>query len=405
MGDRRELLRDARVAAGHTLESLAEAVEVNRSTAIRWERGVSNPQPRQRPKLAAALRLSLAHVDMMLSERLSPGDLDEPLSRRPVQNWPPQPVGEAERVTYAGSVDLVSVGALRDSIRRINALYDTTPSATLVDQAAQSLARIRLLKSRATGRVLTALCGAEAEAALLVGQLIWDASQRRAGQATRLYFEQARTIARQIRDPATEGLALLRQAFVELYGSRDAAAGLALVCQAVASGRETSPVIAGVGLLHAAEAHAMLNDRPSCERALGEAENHLADRRVEDPAAELYSPSQPARLAGSCYLFLGDNRRAQEILHEATRSFGSLSKADAIIWANLGLASLRRREVDRATHALHRAIDIIEVTRAGGGLNVVFEAGRELRPWRDHAMVEEVHERLFGLMTTPAGIP
>jgi hypothetical protein len=47
---------------------------------------------------------------------------------------------------------------------------------------------------------------------------------------------------------------------------------------------------------------------------------------------------------------------------------------------------------------LHRAIDLLEVSRGGGGLNVVSGAVRELRPWRHQPVVQDVHERLLALM-------
>ena len=94
-----------------------------------------------------------------------------------------------------------------------------------------------------------------------MGQLVWDASQRR-DQATALaYYDQAVTAARSRGDRAAEGLALLRMSMVALYGHKDARAGLA-ACQRTAEVAGTaSSVIAGLAVLHAAEAHAMLGER------------------------------------------------------------------------------------------------------------------------------------------------
>jgi hypothetical protein len=44
------------------------------------------------------------------------------------------------------------------------------------------------------------------------------------------------------------------------------------------------------------------------------------------------------------------------------------------------------------------AIDLIEDTRGGGGMSVVFSAGRELYPWRAEPAVQEVNDRLLALM-------
>ncbi|MFE7984774.1 hypothetical protein ACWIG2_08080 [Streptomyces cellulosae] len=49
--------------------------------------------------------------------------------------------------------------------------------------------------------------------------------------------------------------------------------------------------------------------------------------------------------------------------------------------------------------SLTEAIAELETTREGGGMNIVFGAAGELRPWRQEPLVAEVHDRLFGLMT------
>lgn len=57
MGARRERFIALRVSAGHTQESLAFAMEVDRSTVGRWDRGQAVPRPWQMPKLASVLRV------------------------------------------------------------------------------------------------------------------------------------------------------------------------------------------------------------------------------------------------------------------------------------------------------------------------------------------------------------
>ncbi len=66
---------------------------------------------------------------------------------------------------------------------------------------------------------------------------------------------------------------------------------------------------------------------------------------------------------------------------------------------NLALACIRQQKLDEAAAALHSAIDVVEMTWGGGGLNIVFGAGRELRPWRQVAAVQDVYDRLLALMT------
>lgn len=55
---RRTGLAAARKSAGHTQESLAAALHIDRSTVIRWEAGDYAPLPYLRPKLARLLRLT-----------------------------------------------------------------------------------------------------------------------------------------------------------------------------------------------------------------------------------------------------------------------------------------------------------------------------------------------------------
>lgn len=87
---------------------------------------------------------------------------------------------------------------------------------------------MRFLAAHATSsRIRRELHAVEAEAAILMGQLVWDASQRRDHASARMYLDQAIDAARQMRDSAAEGLALLRKAMIALYGERNPRDGLA----------------------------------------------------------------------------------------------------------------------------------------------------------------------------------
>jgi len=310
---------------------------------------------------------------------------------------------EEERLGYAlahpAGADLVAVAHLREQVRRLDEQYDRSPAAALIAGTGECLGQIGFLRAHARrADVRRDLCAAEADAATLMGQLVWDASQRR-DQATALaYYDQAVTAARSRGDRAAEGLALLRMSMVALYGHKDARAGLA-ACQRTAEVAATaSSVIAGLAVLHSAEAHAMLGERQSCEQALAAADRQFGRISQEDPAIDLFSPAQPGRLAGSCYLFLGDARRAAPILEATARQLQDRSKAEAIVQGNLALAFIGQSRADEAAAALHQAIDVIEVTWGAGGLNIVFTAARQLRRWQRLSVVRDVSDRLLALM-------
>jgi hypothetical protein len=81
----------------------------------------------------------------------------------------------------------------------------------------------------------------------------------------------------------------------------------------------------------------MLGDLASCEQALAAADTRFGRVGELDAAIELYSAAQFGRMAGSCYLFLRDTRRAQALLEQAAASHGDHSKPQAIVLGNLAL--------------------------------------------------------------------
>jgi hypothetical protein len=143
----------------------------------------------------------------------------------------------------------------------------------------------------------------------------------------------------------------------------------------------------------------MLGDGHSCDHALGAAEIHFVNIAADDPAGVLFCPSHHGRLAGSCFLFLGKPGKAEPILDAARQMLKDHKKSTAIVLGNLALAGIRQRNVDAGVLRLHEAIDVVAQNRGGGGLNVVFTAARELKPWRNERVVQEVNDRLLGLMT------
>ncbi|MFE1912335.1 helix-turn-helix transcriptional regulator [Streptomyces anandii] len=386
MARRRQRLAERRQAVGLTQEVLAERLGVDRSTIVRWEAGTASPQPWMRPRLATELKVTVDELDDLLTQESEPGG----------------PAAEAwQRALDPAQTDLTTVAELRSEFEELAARYDRTPSAGLLAKGGEQLSLITFLARKAPrGRTERELLSLQGDAFTLMGQLVWDASQRRDHATARGYYDQSVAVAQRLHDHALEGHALLRTCYVALYGAQDPRVGLDLALQAAATARSISPALTGMALLHAGEAHAMLGEAQDCERALDAAQRHLESSDGVDAAAALVTPAQFGRLAGSCYLSLGQHRRAQQFLERTASELQDRRKSRAIVLGNLTLAYIRQREVDAAVITLAEAITELEETRGGGGLNVVFSAAKELRPWRQDPIVADVHDRLFALMAT-----
>ncbi|MFD9431450.1 MULTISPECIES: helix-turn-helix transcriptional regulator [unclassified Streptomyces] len=385
MAAKRIRLARRRKAAGFTQERLAEFLGVERSTVGRWENAETEPQAWLRPKLASALRVSVEELQALLDDVTV-------TDTRP-----------SDRMSYAlenpASADLMVVAYLHEQLRQLDESYDKEASTALLGRAGQLHGQVRFLRENAANpRVRRALYEVEADSATFMGQLVWDVSQRRDHHAPLGYFQEAVEAARHARDPSTESYATLRMAYVALYGEKNPGHGVTLAEQAAEAAKLVSPSLTGLSLLHVAEGHAMTGATTECEAALKKAEGQFDRVHPDDIAAPFYTVNEYNRLAGSCYLFLGLPERAEPILRMTTRALAAKKKSQAIALGNLTLALIQQRKLDEAASTMHRTIDAVELTRGGGGLNLAFSAGRELRQWRQESWAQEINDRLLALM-------
>jgi len=372
---KRHRLAERRKAVGLSQERLADLLGVDRSTVVRWERAETDPQPWQRPRLARALQLSVGE----LAERLDD-----------VSCLPPH--GDA------------SVTGLRARIRWLDSQYDRVPSTGLLAETGELHGIVVSHRKQATsGRARRELLAVEVASARLLGQLVWDASQRRDHVTANRYFDRSIAVASEFGDPVAEGRTLLRKSFVALYGGDAIPVGLALASRAASASTGHSHALAGLALLHVGEAYAMLGDASRCAESLGAAETHLGRVSADDPAADQFCASQHGRLTGSCHLLLGRPGRAESILDSTRRLLAEPRKSTAVLLGHLALAGIRQRDPDAAVARLHEAIDVLGRTRAGGGFTVVVAATRELGPWRHQPAVRDVYDRLLNLMAGDPG--
>ncbi|MGW0495750.1 helix-turn-helix transcriptional regulator [Streptomyces sp. NPDC003007] len=385
MAAKRIRLARRRKSAGFTQEGLAEHLSVERSTVGRWESAETEPQAWLRPKLARALKVSTEELQALLDDVVV------------IDDHP------SERMTHAlenpSSVDLMVVAYLHERLRQLDESYDQEASTSLLGRAGQLHGQVKFLRENAGNpRVRRALYEVEADSATFMGQLVWDVSQRRDHQAPLSFFQEAVDAARHVRDPSIEAYATLRMSYVALYGEKNPRRGATLAQQAVDVATLVSPSLTGLSLLHVAEGHAMTGALTECEAALKKAEDQFDRAHPDDVAAPYYTINEYNRLAGSCYLFLDLPERAEPILRMTTRALAAKKKSQAIALGNLTLSLIRQRKLDEAAAAMHRTIDAVELTRGGGGLNLAFSAGRELRQWRQEPWAQEINDRLLALM-------
>lgn len=201
MALKRHRFTQRRRAVGYSQEQLAEYLGIERSTVGRWERAETDPMPYIRPKLAQQLKVSVEELDELLR------DVDAAQPERD------------ERLAYVlsnpASVDLMAIAYLAQRVQTLNGEYDLAPSTLLLAAAGQCHGQVTYLRKHASnGRVRRELAAVESESATLMGQLVWDASQRRDHTTTLTYFDQAIAAARQVRDVVAEAHAQLRKGYV-----------------------------------------------------------------------------------------------------------------------------------------------------------------------------------------------
>ena len=300
------------------------------------------------------------------------------------------------------SVDLQSVAYLRaqalDLIKHNEAMASST---SLLPQAAQRLEQVTLLREHAPlGRVRQELYTVEAQAATLLGRLVWDVSGQRDHATAARYYDQAITAASNVKEGWAEAFPRMFQRFNPVAaGSVDLRTGLELAERASARAQDgSSHVIAGWSLAFAAEAHALLGEERNARLALDRADVHLSKAAGDDPMAEVFAREQLGGFIGACHLHLRDPRGALKALQGSAQRLGAgKEKHKSVILGDVSTALVLQGDPEQASAVVHQAIDLVELTGSAAGKRRVFAAGRQLGPWRNEPFAQEVQDRLLAL--------
>ncbi|MGH3621763.1 MAG: helix-turn-helix domain-containing protein, partial [Sciscionella sp.] len=336
MGTRRDGLIRCRAAKGFTQESLAERLEVERSTVGRWERGTMTPQPWSQPRLAKALEVSLGTLaDLLGPSRTAPatpagrGDAPETdasvVGGRDQSDWlrsgslgvlePPWSIAGTMRVLHemaGGPMDrrgfLVITGATLTGVADQWGATVTRPQALseprrgqltteLLDRLDHRLADLRRLDDAVGGRELRHVAVAEfrwltqladnavytdaagqrlfsllTEAARICGWLHFDAGQHAAAQSYYVTALRASATANDTTTGANVLKCMSQQA--NMTGHPKDAVTLIEAAEQRTKYAAT-PRIRALFASKKAQAYARAQDAASCGRALNEAERYL----------------------------------------------------------------------------------------------------------------------------------
>jgi hypothetical protein len=154
---------------------------------------------------------------------------------------PPDPEAAA-RLDYVmqhpRSGDMAAALHLREQAQSLAKQYDLAASTSLLPAAGESIGHVTFLRKQAPdGPVLRELQATEAQLATLMGQLVWDASQRRDHATAVGYYDQAISAANHAGETTTEAYARLRKSYVALYGEQEPQAGLRVSAASSHAGR------------------------------------------------------------------------------------------------------------------------------------------------------------------------
>lgn len=370
MAVRRQSLAERREALGHTQETLAQQMGVDRSTVARWERGVQTPQPWMRPNLAKALQLTPDRLAALLAGT-APQWASESTGK---------PGGAAELSDLDGGqvVDSIFMTAQKLQIadRRIGggALYPSVAHYLTHEIAPQ-------LVTPARGVSVPRLFAAAASITAIAGWMAHDSGED--GNA-REYFDRAfrLAVAGDDRALAANACASMAHLAIELRQPHDA---LRIVTEGLGQATATDGTSRLVARLHAMRARglALIGDRVGCCNALEDAESILDAAAGEQPARWIagFDGGSLASEAALCFLQLTElgeaERRAREVIRlrsgdrVRSRTFAQLTLANVLVHAGrVDEAAAIGHEACSTTASLSSARVVPQLRALGGVLSL-----------------------------------
>ncbi|MBV9162343.1 MAG: helix-turn-helix transcriptional regulator [Pseudonocardiales bacterium] len=454
---KRRAFAERRQVVGHSQDTLARLVGVEPTTAGRWERGETSPQPWCRPKLAEALGVSLDELDVMLAEGQpvvdEPPDSAEHQEAREVPLDPEHDPVLAPDWNHRGTVEVAVVlrGGDRPVKRRefafLTGMAMTTPahqwlvhepeplgsglsgrrvSATLVDRLRAMIPELRAMDDVAGGgtvlslaeqefRVITGLLDqasydestgralhiALAELGQLAGWAAYDSGQP--GLAQRYYIAALR--AAHSADDRPLGAHILGLMAYQAADAGHPGEAVTLIETAVLGvrGRETAGLLTAL-YIRQAKALASLGDSSGCAAAISKTRTHVERLKHDDEPPYLYwvGPAEVTYVAGRCLLQLGKADQAAAMLQDGVdllkESFIRDRTTFSIRLAEALAHPGPQRDLDAAAGRGIAALDLSQNLDSTRGTSRLRDLYRQLKPHAKVPAVGDFLEQARGLV-------
>lgn len=381
---RRAALAGARKAVGHTQESLAAELHVDRSTVIRWEAGDHAPLPYLWPKLARLLGLSreqlreligddsdirpetegtsvdsedmvreLLHLLTMVGALVATPDTDDQLD--PLAYSP----------NNSGRLDGIAVGEYRMLNEHLWRVFVLSKSKGVVLPLVRSQLDVLTVSLKQSRGLSThqRLCELASELLQLAGEIFFDANKYT--DAAHCYTLAA-TASKEAGAFDLWACAMTRHAFIDMYERRfeKVESMLELAARLARRGDKALSTRYWISAVRA-QAFAGLGKLDACQRALDVAE------QVQELAGDVcnggwlrFDGSRLAEERGSCYVQLRRLDLAEITLSDALRHNLSSRRRGSVL-TDLAMIGVQRGDVNQLVTYADAALEIAVQTGSG----------------------------------------
>ncbi len=438
MAIKRRALAERRKAVGHSQETLAYLLGVERSTVVRWEAGATEPLPWLRPKLARALAVSIDELHQLLTVKVQvkkkplvdaltseaaheraeatstsnkPGRLDD-VKRREVLRMismagsllamPPAdgPGGrhDWERLAYVSEYPSRLDSASLDEYARVNAQLWRVFSSSKVKSHIFPLVQRQLavlnnaLQQAHGSAVHRCLCSLAGDLFQLSGEIFFDGSYY--VEAAHCYA-MAASASKEANAFDLWACAITRHAFIDVY-ERQFTKSLPLLDLASRLACRGDSSLSTRYWVAAVEAQALagVGEVDACRRALEAAEQvERLSGRVHTSGWLRFEGARLPEERGACYVELRRPELAETALTEALNLDLSMRRRGSVL-TDMATVGVQHRDSDQLVLYADAALDTARQTGSGVVIRKLQTLQAQLVPFLGDSHVRYLDEQI-----------